>query len=310
MMSSEPNRRRKSPPEKVLRFFELLLSKSPRDRFVLINRMQQVPLIGALMKFFFRQRARFVQRTPEDYVQMQKREYEVFAALGEVTSGDMSVDAVVGTWRQHDEWPDYDDYLMRYVPKDESWTALEYGCGPGRNIRRWSEIFRRVDGVDISPRNLENARTFIHDQVPPHKAPNLFPTNGMDCGDAPKGAYDFAFSTICLQHICVHSVRYAIFVSLFECLKPGGRLSVQMGFGVPSPHSVGYYDDFVQAVGTNRACDAAITSPDQVRGDLENIGFTNFESWVRPVGPGDLHPQWIFFTATKPGGELASRVIA
>jgi hypothetical protein len=58
----------------------------------------------------------------------------------------------------------------------------------------------------------------------------------------------------------------------------------------------------VQAVGTNRACDVAIASSDEVRGDLEKIGFTNFESWVRPVGPGDLHPQWIFFTAIKPPG--------
>ena len=298
-MTSQAEIRRKSPPEKVLQFFKLLFSRSPRDRFVLICRMQQVPVIGTLMKLYLKLRARLAQRTPEDYVQMQKREYESLAGLADFKPGDMSIDSVVGSWKQHDEWQDYEDYLMRYVPKDEFWVALDYGCGPGRNIRRWSSIFKRIDGVDISARNLENARIFIQDRVPPHKTPNLFLTNGMDCGDAPKGAYDFVFSTICLQHICVHSVRCSIFKSLFECLKPGGRLSAQMGFGVPSPNSVGYYADYVQAVGTNRFCDVAIASPDELKGDLEKIGFSNFEFWLRPVGPGDLHPQWIFFTATK-----------
>ena len=296
----DPNPRRKSPPEKVLKFFRLLFSRSSRDRFVLIYRMQQVPVIGALLKSYLKLRAKITQRSPEDYVRMQKRTYQNLAGLSDFKPGEMRMDSVVGSWKQHDEWQDYEDYLMRYVPKDESYVALDYGCGPGRNIRRWSSIFKRIDGVDISERNLENARVFIQDRVPRYKTPDLFLTDGMDCGEAPKGLYDFVFSTICLQHICVHTVRYSIFKSLFACLKPGGRLSAQMGFGVPSPNSVGYHEDFVHAIDTNRGCDVAIASPDALRGDLEKIGFTNFEFWLRPVGPGDLHPQWIFFTAVRP----------
>ena len=253
-----------------------------------------------LTQVFRKLKARVTQSTPSDYVQMQKREYETLAGLGECKPGSITVDAVVGSWQQHDEWKDYEDYLMRYVPKNESWVALDYGCGPGRNIRRWSPIFQRIDGVDISQRNLENARVFIGDRVPVHKTPNLFVTDGMDCGNAPAASYDFVFSTICLQHICVHTVRQAIFKSLFACLRPAGRLSAQMGFGAPSPNTVGYLEDYVQATGTNRMCDVAIASPDQLKTDLEKIGFINFEFWIRPVGPGDMHPNWIFFTATKP----------
>lgn len=231
---------------------------------------------------------------------MQKRTYEIYASIGNVSPGNIVGDHVVGSLNQHDAWPDYEEFLMKYVPRDASWIALDFGCGPGRNIRRWTDWFKRIDGVDISQHNLDKARIFIRDKVPAAKTPNLYVTAGMSCGDAPKGAYDFAFSTICLQHICVYSVRYSIFKSLFDCLKASGRISIQMGFGVPSPSTVGYYEDYVQATGTNRGCDVAISSADEVKKDLEKIGFTNFEYWLRPVGPGDIHPQWIFFTALKP----------
>lgn len=154
--------------------------------------------------------------------------------------------------------------------------------------------------MDISAQNLKNAGAFVTGQIPPEKEPKLFLTEGRDCGDAEPGAYDFAFSTICLQHICVHEVRQSIFASLYRCLKPGGRLSAQMGFGVPSPETVPYEADFYAASGTNRGCDVAVSDPSQIEGDLAKIGFQSFESWIRPVGPGNRHPHWIFFTAVKP----------
>jgi hypothetical protein len=88
--------------------------------------------------------------------------------------------------------------------------------------------------------------------------------------------------------------------SLYECLKPGGRISLQMGYGVPSPCTVPYFENHFQAPDTNRMADVAVSSPEELRQDLEKIGFANFEYWIRPVGPGDVHPNWIFFTAVKP----------
>ena len=37
----------------------------------------------------------------------------------------------------------------------------------------------------------------------------------------------------------------------------------------------------------------------EIKKDLENIDFKQFEHWIRPVGPGDDHSNWIFFTASK-----------
>ena len=189
---------------------------------------------------------------------------------------------------------------MQYVPKDESWLAIEYGCGPGRNILHWTKRFARIDGVDISAVNLENVKRYVADLLPPEKMPLLYQTKGMDCADAARNYYDFAFSTICLQHICVHEIRYSIFKSLFECLKPGGRISFQMGYGSPSPDTVPYEENFYQALGTNRGCDVEIRDYKLLHADLEKIGFQNLEHWIRPVGPGDMHPSWIFCTGLKP----------
>lgn len=285
---------------KVMRFIQLAKSADAHDRFYLRQRLASMRIIGPILQFSKKVVARTTQRSASDYTRMQKQTYELYAGASSVVPGDIKVDLVVGSWKQHDEWKDYENYLMKYVPGNASWIALEYGCGPGRNIRRWSSSFSRIDGVDISEKNLADAGVFLKGQIPAEKFPRLFVTQGMDCGHAPKAFYDFAFSTICLQHICVHEVRFSILKSLFECLKPGGRISIQMGFGVPSPQTVGYFENFVEATETNRGCDVAINSPKELEDDFQKIGFVQFENWIRPVGPGDLHPNWIFATALKP----------
>jgi SAM-dependent methyltransferase len=235
----------------------------------------------------------------ESYLEMQRTFYQQSASQDLISPGNIEGDHVVGSWALHNSWPDYADYLMNEVPKTANWEAIEYGCGPGRNILRWSDLFARIDGVDISEQNLKNAKDFLGNALPPEKFPRLYLTTGDNCGAASSSAYDFAFSTICLQHICVHSVRLSILKDLFRCLRKGGIISVQMGYGVPSPMTVGYFDDHYSAEGTNRACDVAIESPGQIESDLLQIGFKDFRFHIRPVGPGDLHPNWIFFSATK-----------
>jgi hypothetical protein len=45
--------------------------------------------------------------------------------------------------------------------------------------------------------------------------------------------------------------------------------------------------------------DTRIESPNEIKSDLEKIGFSNFDYDIRPVGPGDSHSSWIFFRAKK-----------
>ena len=42
-----------------------------------------------------------------------------------------------------------------------------------------------------------------------------------------------------------------------------------------------------------------IESYKQLEDDLLEIGFTDFQYKITPVGPGDFHPNWIFFSVVK-----------
>ena len=269
-----------------------LLSRSPHERAL------------ARLEFWLSVKHRtswLTQRTPADYLRMQQRFYELAAAGAQVSPGKLDGDLVVGWWQEHDKWSDYETFLLKYVPAQPVWTALEYGCGPGRNIRRFSHRFSRIDGVDISRRNLSNAQCFLSAEIPPARMPRLFLTGGSDTADAPENTYDFCFSTICLQHICVWKIRYAILSSLFRILRPGGRISIQMGFGPPADHTVPYSANHYAASGTNSVCDVTVETVEQPQADLQNIGFVDFEAWIRPPLPTDFHSNWIFFPAVKPG---------
>jgi 2-polyprenyl-3-methyl-5-hydroxy-6-metoxy-1,4-benzoquinol methylase len=64
---------------------------------------------------------------------------------------------VVGSYDAHNNWEDY-NILFENVKNKENKTVLDFACGPGRNIVKYSNIFKRVDGVDISPVNIEKAK--------------------------------------------------------------------------------------------------------------------------------------------------------
>jgi SAM-dependent methyltransferase len=238
------------------------------------------------------------KRGKERYIFMQKTRYRWLANASHYEP-EKRVDLVAGSYDEQNNWADYDLFLMKYVDDSyEAKIALDFACGPGRNIIKYHGRFKRIDGADISPENLTNARkNLAHAGIP---EPRLFVTGGDDVGETEAGYYDFIFSTIAIQHICVHEVRFGIFRAMFQALKPGGRISIQMGFGRESPHTVGYFENNYHAINTNRRCDTRVEDPSQIQGDLTKIGFVGFEHWIRPVGPGDIHPNWIFFTATKP----------
>ena len=227
---------------------------------------------------------------------MQKIAYELSAKSS--TYGETVSDLVVGSYDEHNDWGDYDTYLMCSI--DESFCdkiALDFTCGPGRNIIKYHKKFKRIDGCDISEQNIKNAKSNILSNG--ISLPELYVTNGNDLGNVKENFYDFIFSTIALQHICVHKIRYSILSSMYKALKKSGRISIQMEFGKNSPDSVGYYENNFNVIGTNRACDTRVEESSYIEKDLKQIGFTNFQYWIRPTGPGDTHPNWIFFTAVK-----------
>lgn len=227
---------------------------------------------------------------------MQKSWYEKAASVSNYESTN-KFDNVVGSYDEHNRWPDYDKYMMGFI--DESYKnkiALDFACGPGRNIVKYNHLFKRIDGADIAQANLDNAKANL--AFHGIETPNLYVTTGSNLGAAPDNTYDLIFSTIAMQHICVHEVRFAIMQDMYRALRKLGKISIQMGFGF-SPGKASYFENNYDAISTNSGFDTMVENVDYVESDLRQIGFVDFRYDIRPTGPGDSHPHWIFFSATK-----------
>ncbi len=225
---------------------------------------------------------------------MQKRQYDRDASRWSLSEKYW----VIGGYETHNNWPDY-KLLFTGISEHSKKTVLDFGCGPGRNLVKYAGVFSRIDGVDISEINLEKAKILLQDNLLDCSKFTLYPCNGIDLANVPSRSYDILMSTIAFQHICVHEIRLNYLKEFYRVLVPGGTLTMQMGFG-KSSYGVDYYANNYSALSTNGGCDTRVDSADQLKTDLEAVGFRNFRYVIRPVGPGDSHPNWIFFQADVP----------
>ena len=84
---------------------------------------------------------------------------------------------LVGWYTEHNEDPREEELLFRGVPVKVNSLALEYGCGPGRNIIKFKDWFQQIDGADISKDILEKVHINLAEANVP--LPNLFHIDGV-----------------------------------------------------------------------------------------------------------------------------------
>jgi len=225
------------------------------------------------------------------YTLMQKSFYEEQAS-----------NMAVNNHKEHNDNPDYWNILLKCL-SDGDWsnkTVMDFGCGCGRSVLNVLEKYKvgRIDGLDISQNNINYSNKLL--AATEHKNYKFYVSDGQSLQPALSEEYDLIFSTIVLQHIPVYNIRKKILEDMFRCLKLNGQISIQMGYGdLTKSSNNDYYVNYVSAPGTNGTCDVEVTDEKQVINDLNNIGFVNVETIVRPSWSDNSHSHWIYFTAFK-----------
>jgi SAM-dependent methyltransferase len=222
---------------------------------------------------------------------MQREFYDHEGATGRMN---------VENHRGHNANPDYWNILVMDTG-DQSYkdkVGLDFGCGCGRNVQNLVSRFKRMDGVDISPELVEQARNNILKSGAPQDSFQLYACDGVSLNGLKNDEYDFIMSTIVLQHISVYQIRYNYMKEFYRTMKPGGLLSFQMGYG-PRRGSTPYYENNYSSTTTNGENDVRVDDPTQITGDLKAIGFVDIEYQIRDAFD-DSHQNWIFVKARKP----------
>lgn len=232
------------------------------------------------------------------YTKMQREFYDATADI-------MAID----NHRGHDSSPDYYGILLGDI--NQSWSkksALDFGCGIGRNVDNLSKLadWTTVDGCDISSENIKRANDFLKTVIPENKF-KLYTTTGVDLKPIGSDRYDFVMSTIVLQHIPVRSIRVSLMKDIYRVMKVGGLFSFQMAqYDRGQIGSANYFDEVIEASGTNGRYDVSVENPSDLIIDLEEIGFSDITYQIRPEWDAyaktyvsSPHSRWIFVKAWK-----------
>ena len=89
------------------------------------------------------------------YTNMQLKQYDTEARMW----SENYRNPVVGGFDDHNAWEDY-SLLFTEIDNPSEKIAIDFACGPGRNLVKYKDLFKRLDGVDISPVNIEKAKSY------------------------------------------------------------------------------------------------------------------------------------------------------
>jgi SAM-dependent methyltransferase len=238
----------------------------------------------------------------ERYRQMQRTYYSSIPADDDQMKG-----SVVGCYEEHEKYP-YEKYLLHFCEPGQEKLALDFGCGPGRMIRRMAPWFKRVDGVDISPTCIITADRWCADL--PNR-PKLYVNDGVVLDGVPSDTYDLLYSTIAFHHINSYVVRMSLLREMLRVLKPGGQIAIQMFYTTTPREQWAQHTDWREsnhdAPQTNGYFDVRITPTNiiDVMADLKDLGYVDTDYVIAPYPPPP-HPKglsethFVFIYGRKP----------
>ncbi|MFZ4535426.1 class I SAM-dependent methyltransferase [Propionivibrio sp.] len=162
------------------------------------------------------------------------------------------------------------DALLRHITSEPPFTILDFGCGPGRDLKTFAELGHLAIGLDGSERFAQMARTDSGCEVWQQDFLKL---------DLPNEHFDGLFANASLFHVPRQSLR-RVLRQLHATLKAGGVLFSS------NPHG-----DNME--GWNGGRYGAYHDLDMWRYRMTQAGFVELEHYYRPPGlPREQQP-WL-----------------
>lgn len=169
------------------------------------------------------------------------------------------------------------DALLRHIDAPPPFELLDFGCGPGRDLRTFKALGHHVTGLEGSANLAALART--------NSGCTVLEQNFLAM-DLPPGRYDGVFANAVLFH-APSQVLPRVLGALHAALKPGGVLFCS------NPRGQGQE-------GWNGDRYGAFHDWEAWRGHLTAAGFTALAHFYRPAGlPLDQQP-WLASVWRKP----------
>jgi SAM-dependent methyltransferase len=167
--------------------------------------------------------------------------------------------------------------LLRHIRGEPPFTILDFGCGPGRDLKTFTALGHRAIGLDGSARFVEMARAASGCEVWQQDFLAL---------DLPARHFDGIFANAVLFHVPGQELP-RVLAALLGTLKPGGVLFSSNPRGDNSE-------------GWNRGRYGAWHDLEAWRRYLLDAGFVELEHYYRPAGLPREEQPWLATVWRRP----------
>ena len=167
--------------------------------------------------------------------------------------------------------------LLRHIESAPPFTILDFGCGPGRDLKTFAALGHVPIGLEGAARFVEMARTDTGCEVWQQDFLRL---------DLPDARFDGVFANASLFHVPSEQLP-TVLRQLHDTLKPGGVLF--------SSNPRGENEE-----GWNRGRYGRYHDLVAWRGWMTNAGFIELEHYFRPAGLPRAQQPWLASVWRRP----------
>ncbi len=159
--------------------------------------------------------------------------------------------------------------MLRHVAGQAPFTILDFGCGPGRDLKSLQQLGHRAVGLEGCASFVAMART--------HAGCEVLHQDFL-CLDLPAGHFDAVFANASLFHVPSRDIR-RVLTELSDCMKPRGVLFSSNPLGQDEEgwqgerYGVRYREDSWRQI-------------------MSDAGFAELEHYYRPEGLPREQQSW------------------